>query len=113
MAVRSDADEVFNQPPPYEDVDLFGSDAPLRGRWCQTGLRTRLRHWKSSAGAGAPPKYSSKRECAIAAAIAPQLTLAHAVVSAVCDIASSAEQEHRVHRSVTHLAPPPSRGRVA
>jgi putative acyl-CoA dehydrogenase len=30
MAVRSDTDEVFNQPPPYADVDLFGSDAPLR-----------------------------------------------------------------------------------
>ena len=32
MAIRSrfDTHEVFNQSPPYEDVDLFASDAPLR-----------------------------------------------------------------------------------
>ncbi|MEA2982410.1 MAG: putative acyl-CoA dehydrogenase [Alphaproteobacteria bacterium] len=30
MATRLDNDVVFNQSPPYEDVDLFGSDVPLR-----------------------------------------------------------------------------------
>ena len=30
MASRSDTHEVFNQSPPYEDVDLFLSDAPLQ-----------------------------------------------------------------------------------
>jgi putative acyl-CoA dehydrogenase len=30
MAARLDTDAVFNQSPPYEDVDLFGSDAPLQ-----------------------------------------------------------------------------------
>ena len=29
MAARIGTDEVFNQSPPYEDVDLFGSDRPL------------------------------------------------------------------------------------
>jgi len=28
--VRLDASDVFNQSPPYEDVDLYGSDQPLR-----------------------------------------------------------------------------------
>src|SRR5262245_5096906 len=28
--VRLDASDVFNQSPPYEDVDLFGNDRPLR-----------------------------------------------------------------------------------
>src|SRR6202008_3425426 len=28
---RFDTHEVFNQSPPYEDVDLFASDAPLVG----------------------------------------------------------------------------------
>src|SRR5437867_13310768 len=28
--VRFDASDVFNQSPPYEDVDLFGNDQPLR-----------------------------------------------------------------------------------
>ena len=27
---RFDTHEVFNQSPPYEDVDLFASDRPLR-----------------------------------------------------------------------------------
>ena len=30
MAARIGTDEVSNQSPPYQDVDLFGSDAPLR-----------------------------------------------------------------------------------
>ena len=30
MAARIGTDEVFNQSPPYQDVDLFGSDAPLQ-----------------------------------------------------------------------------------
>jgi putative acyl-CoA dehydrogenase len=30
MAARIDADDVANQPPPYQDVDLFGSDVPLQ-----------------------------------------------------------------------------------
>src|SRR5947207_15868774 len=28
--IRFDASDVFNQSPPYEDVDLFGNDRPLR-----------------------------------------------------------------------------------
>jgi len=28
--LRHDADEVFNQSPPYENVDLYSSDTPLR-----------------------------------------------------------------------------------
>src|SRR5947207_2545145 len=28
--VRLDASDVFNQSPPYEDVDLYGRDQPLR-----------------------------------------------------------------------------------
>ena len=27
---RFDTDEVFNQSPPYENIDLFGSDLPLK-----------------------------------------------------------------------------------
>ena len=30
MAARIGADEAFNQSRPYQDVDLFGSDAPLQ-----------------------------------------------------------------------------------
>ncbi len=30
MAIRFDTHEVFNQSPPYENVDLFASDVPLR-----------------------------------------------------------------------------------
>ncbi len=28
--VRLDVSDVFNQSPPYEDVDLYGEDQPLR-----------------------------------------------------------------------------------
>jgi len=99
MATRSDTDEVFNQPPPYDDVDLFVSDAPLREAMRQTG-----RACGRLAGILNPR---------IGAAIVPQFTAAHAVVFAVCDITPSAELEHRVHRSVTHPTPPQSsRGQV-
>ena len=30
MAIRFDTHEVFNQSPPYENVDLFSSDVPLQ-----------------------------------------------------------------------------------
>src|ERR1700730_8652080 len=52
MPQRSDADEVLNQSPPYVDVDLYGSDQPLRNAVAVNGggeesaaLAEFGRHW--------------------------------------------------------------------
>jgi putative acyl-CoA dehydrogenase len=56
MAARIGTDEVSNQSPPYQDVDLFGSDAPLREAVAANGagndtaaLAEFGRHWGSAA----------------------------------------------------------------
>src|SRR4051794_7188248 len=52
MPQRSDTDEVLNQSPAYVDVDLYSSDAPLRGTVAANGggedtvaLAQFGRHW--------------------------------------------------------------------
>ena len=60
MAARIGTDEVFNQSPPYQDVDLFGSDPPLREAVAANGAGGRRQpRWQSSAGTGARPRCSS------------------------------------------------------
>ena len=56
MAARIGTDEVSNQSPPYQDVDLFGSDTPLREAVAANGaggeaaaLAEFGRHWGSAA----------------------------------------------------------------
>jgi len=56
MAGRSDTHEVFNQSPPYRDVDLFGDDRALQdavaANWAKgeiTALSSFGRHWGSAA----------------------------------------------------------------
>ena len=43
---------VLNQSPPYVDVDLYGSDQPLRDAVAGTGAESTLRCWRSSAAIG-------------------------------------------------------------
>jgi putative acyl-CoA dehydrogenase len=56
MAARTDTQAVFNQSPPYEDVDLYGSDRPLQEAVVANGagheaaaLAAFGRHWGSAA----------------------------------------------------------------
>src|SRR5262245_29693266 len=56
MAARTDTQAVFNQSPPYEDVDLYGSDRPLQEAVAANGaggeaaaLAAFGRHWGSAA----------------------------------------------------------------
>src|SRR5215203_5198633 len=55
MAARIGTDEVSNQSPPYQDVDLFGSDTPLREAVAANGAGGEAaalgefgRHWGSA-----------------------------------------------------------------
>src|SRR5689334_14872530 len=56
MTARLDSNPVSNQPPPYEDVDLYGSDRALQEAAAANGagaddaaLRAFGRHWGSAA----------------------------------------------------------------
>ena len=65
---RTNNAESLNQPPPYEDVDLFASDRPLRDAVAANGAGSEAsalsafgRHWGSAemGGAGAPRQSTS------------------------------------------------------
>ena len=56
MAASFDTHEVFNQSPPYRDVDLFGGDLPLQEAVAANGAAVEAvalsafgRHWGSAA----------------------------------------------------------------
>ena len=55
---RFDTHEVFNQSPPYENVDLFSSDAPLRGGGRGERRERQAAALPPSAGNGEPRRCS-------------------------------------------------------
>ena len=58
---RFDTHDIFNQSPPYEDVDLFTSDRALQDAVRQTARVRKRPRYRSSGAAGARPRCSMRR----------------------------------------------------